>query len=71
MTNRYSNRPSAVKRWLGRIAWLLFGFVLFYVVIADPMDLYTVDDTLQSMLGLSSGAGGGSGEREILFYRNR
>jgi len=70
MNERYSYRPSAVKRWLGRIAWLFFGFFLFYVVIADPMDLYTVDDTMQSMLGLSSGGSGGNGEREILFYRN-
>ena len=58
MTENHSYpRPSTLRRWTGRVAWLAGGLLLFYLLLIDPLRVHPLDGWLQARLGLGQSQG--------------
>lgn len=50
MSKQRESRRAGARRWLSRFLWMGGGFLLFFVLFFDPLDLHTADSWLQARL---------------------
>ncbi len=71
MTNTNKRARSGARRWFGPLLAAAISFLLFFLLFFDPLGLHPLDSWLLARLGYQAEVSvAGSGEREVLFYRN-
>jgi Cu(I)/Ag(I) efflux system membrane fusion protein/cobalt-zinc-cadmium efflux system membrane fusion protein len=62
MKTMTEHSENASRRWLAPLVWVSVGFLAFFVLFLDPLELHSLDRWLQSALGYERLAGDQAGE---------